>query len=199
MKEIISSMLNYIVLLQFIISTFSCKTFSPSIDDKEIISNIDMKNSILLRLKNKTELQLRQGEYVYVNKPLNLIFGKGRRFNYQTKKISLNTGTIYLNEIDSVTIQKVGLISYYKYLLKDSSSFIFEETKMMSVTPDYGSMFWIFFNNQDELQIIKQNEIDEILVLKPDTISTIFTIIWISASVGLIVFLVWASQFEISI
>lgn len=199
MKKLISTLLIIAFIFEITLTSAGCNAFYPPLNDEELQTNIALKNQLLLKLKDHSQLVLRQGEYTFIDKPSDLIFGIGRKFNYQTKKDSLFIGSFHFNEIDSATTLEKGLSVYHKYYLSDNSSIVFEGTKMFKVTPDSGSKYWITFNNLNELQKIKQDEIEEIQVLKTDVTSTIIAFIGIGVILGLIVLLIVGSQTDFSL
>ena len=177
MKKIISLLLIYCLVIQIPLTHLGCTSFYPTEENKSLSNYNNYEGRILLKLKDNTELEITPKNSFFVDRPSELIYGSGLEFNYTNKKNTYFTGIIEKDMIDSTKLIEYNSNQYIEYWMKDNRKLTMEVKKLLTITPDSGSNFWLVMdNNKDEIRKIYDSDIEEIQVLKTNWVTTSFLI-----------------------
>ncbi|MGE5806962.1 MAG: hypothetical protein ACM34M_14305, partial [Ignavibacteria bacterium] len=118
------------------------------------------------------------------------IYGNGKLYNYETRKLSDFKGFIEKDKIDSSKVIENNSILYHQFWLKDNRSLSFEEDKIIRVAPDPGKNIWLVLD-ENEMKLIKisDSEISEVQVPKINWITTSIVSV---LGIGLLILLIGA-------
>lgn len=191
-EKIISYTLVSSFLLNLILTSFSCKSFYVPVDDEDLQSNITSKNRLMIKLKDKSQLDLNPESYLLIETPSEFIYGIGNEFDFENKKESKFVGLLSKSEVDSTERFIFRSETLHKYWLKNNKRIIFEEGKVYEITPASGSGFWIVLDSdKDVLRKIDAKDIEEIQVRKTNWIASSFLFV---VGIGLLALIIAAGQ-----
>ncbi|MEJ2614392.1 MAG: hypothetical protein P8Z35_05515, partial [Ignavibacteriaceae bacterium] len=171
--KIIVSILISCMLLQLQFTQIGCTSFYPVNDNNKLVEYNNYSGKILLKLKDKTELNINPKYSIFIDKPSDLIYGTGSEFNYKDRKSFDFKGIIEKDAIDSGKVIESNSTAYHLYWTRNNRRLSFKVGKVFSIAPDSGSGFWLVFdNNRDEYKKIYDRDIAEIQVQKTNWVTT---------------------------
>ena len=97
--------------------------------------------TILIKLKDGSEIESGPYHHVEVTEPAGFVFGKGLRMHRSSGR-SVFTGRLEFSSIDSTRTVDVASGRYLHYWLPDTSLVSIEEKALITVTPDSGTGFF---------------------------------------------------------
>jgi len=172
--KIISSILVFCMLIQIPLTQVGCTSFYPTGDND--LSKYSAESRLLLKMKDKTDLDITPADCVSIDSSSELIYAIGKEYNYETKKFSDFDGVIEKEKIDSAKFLESNSKKYYIYWINDNRKIICER-EAYPIAPDSGSSFWLMYdNNKNEARKIYNSDIEMVEIQKTNWLATSFLI-----------------------
>jgi len=99
------------MLIQIPLTQVGCTSFYPAGDND--LSKYSEESGILLRMKDKTDLDISPENSVFIDSSAEFIYAVGKEYNYSTKKLSDFKGVIEKDKIDSAKFFEINSTKYY--------------------------------------------------------------------------------------
>lgn len=185
-KQIITLILIFCILVQIPLTQAGCTSFYPTGDND--LSKYSSESRLLLRMKDKTDLDITPANSVFIDSSIEFIYAIGKEYNYDTKKFSDFAGVIEKGKIDSAKFLESNSKKYYIYWINDNRK-ITCEREAYSMASDSAGSFWVVYdNNKNEARKIYNSDIETVEVRKTNWLATSFLIVLGAVALTLLIF-----------
>ena len=192
-SKIISSILISSLLIQITLTGGGCMTFRP-FDDNNLANLKKEKHTLLIKLKDKEEIELEPKNLIYYGDDSLLFYGKGDEFNLTDSAYLRErsfSGIISPAKIDSEQVIMFESTKYHFFWMKDKKRISIKDEDLTVLKSKTGNYYLIAYINGIGHRRIFTKDIEAI---EEESFSTVGYISIIVATVATIVVLLVLSN-----
>ena len=212
--KIIAAILIYSFLIQIVLMNVGCMSYYPVKGEYELDNYKNYKDNILVKLKNKTEVEVIPQDLLYLQKNSKFRYGEGDEYDPSSRELSYFRGIIFPSKRDSensllTDLKKLNIkyfsssgidseriivnnsTIYHLFWLKNRIRLNFKDGNFILIT-DSVRNFWVAVDPyKKEFRKMNNSNIERIEIQKIDWVKTsIYIPFAIALCIGTVIFFI---------